>query len=160
MNGSELFVHLLLRLRHYSDAAVLWVLIKEGAEIKEFKTTSMLISHVHLVGTVDRWAAHRSIKSLQAQGLIKVRVHRKTATLIAVDKAAVLGLLRKPLDGRLPGLSLKEFPFLSAWSEDAAAAMVVPSEGSQQEASTHTKLSGHERPDFSSAPADATASIS
>lgn len=122
MTGSDLFVDLLLRLRHYCDAAVLWVLLKEGAETKELKTTSMLISHVHLAETVDRWAAHRSIKSLQARGLIKVRVHRKTATLITVDREAVLNLLRGSMDERLPGLSRKEFPFLNSWSKDRQTA--------------------------------------
>ncbi|PZP98262.1 MAG: hypothetical protein DI587_14490 [Variovorax paradoxus] len=118
MTGTDLFVQLVLRLGHHADAAVLWVLIKERAEVKELKITSMLISHVQLAGLVDRSTAHRSIKSLQARGLIKARVHRKTATLITVDQDAVLELLRTPLDPRLPGLSRKVFPFLDAWSRD------------------------------------------
>lgn len=118
MTGRELFVQLVLRLRHYPDAAILWILIKERAEAKELKTTIMLLSHVQLAGTVDRATTHRSIKNLQARGLIRVRVHRKTATLITVDQAAVLDLLRAPLDERLPGLSQKVFPFLDSWADD------------------------------------------
>lgn len=115
MNGSDLFVHLLLRLRHYPDAAVLWVLIKERADVKEFKTTTMLMSHIQLSGTIDRNTAHRSIKNLQALGLVNVRIHRKTATLVAVNRDAVLDLLDTELEERLPGLSQKVFPFLDAW---------------------------------------------
>lgn len=126
MTGCDLFVHLVLRLRHYADAAVLWVLLKERADIKEVKTTSMLMSHVQLAGTVDRVSAHRSIKSLQATGLIRVRVHRKTATLITVDRDAVLDLLRSPLDERLPGLSLKVFPFLQSWVDDRQVGSARP----------------------------------
>ncbi|RCW66186.1 hypothetical protein DES41_111144 [Pseudorhodoferax soli] len=118
VDGRDLFIHLLLSLRHFADAAVLWVLLKERADVKEFTTTSMLMSHVQLSGVLDRNAAKRSFKSLQEQSLIHVRIHRKTATLVKVDRAAVLQLLRRPLDGRLPGLSAKLFPFLDAWSEE------------------------------------------
>lgn len=121
MNGSDLFVHLLLRLRHYPDAAVLWVLIKERADVKEFKTTSMLMSHIQLSGTIDRKMAQRSVKNLQALGLIEVRIHRKTATLVTVNRNAVLDLLDTELEERLPGLSQKVFPFLDAWAADQQA---------------------------------------
>ncbi len=86
MNGSDLFVHLVLRLRHYPNAAVLWVLLKERADIKEFKTTSMLLSYIQLSGTIDRNAAKRAIKSLEALGLINVRMHSKTATQVTVNR--------------------------------------------------------------------------
>lgn len=147
MTGCDLFVNLVLRLRHYGDAAVLWVLIKERAEVRELKTTSMLISHVQLAGTVDRMSAHRSFKNLQAKGLIKVRVHRKTATLITVDRVAVLDLLSTPLDERLPGLSQKTFPFLDNWAEDVrrvnvpGAAAMPRVEGSNCELVTSTSPS-------------------
>ncbi|KQP14875.1 hypothetical protein [Pseudorhodoferax sp. Leaf267] len=118
MNGSDLFVHLVLRLRHYPNAAVLWVLLKERADIKEFKTTSMLLSYIQLSGTIDRNAAKRAIKSLEALGLINVRMHSKTATQVTVNREAVLDLLDSELEERLPGLSKKVFPFLEAWTLD------------------------------------------
>jgi hypothetical protein len=118
MNGTELFIHLLLRLRHYPDAAVLWVLLKERADVKEFKTTSMLLSHIQLSGTIDRKAAQRSVKNLQALGLLNVRIHAKTATQVTVNREAVLDLLDSELEERLPGLSKKVFPFLEAWTLD------------------------------------------
>lgn len=130
MNGSDLFIHLVLRLRHYPDAAVLWVLIKERADVKEFKTTSMLMSHIQLSGTIDRNAAKRAVKNLQALGLIDVRIHRKTATLVKVNRDAVLDLLNTELEERLPGLSKKVFPFLDAWAADRQARAAVRAAGS------------------------------
>lgn len=129
MNGSDLFIHLLLRLRHYPDAAILWVLLKERADVKEFKTTSMLMSHVQLSGTIDRKTAQRSVKNLQALGLIAVRIHRKTATLVTVNRNAVLDLLDSELEERLPGLSLKVFPFLDAWAAHQQARAAARAEG-------------------------------
>jgi hypothetical protein len=121
MNGTDLFVNLVLRLRHYADAAVLWILLKERADVKEFKTTTMLMSHVQLSGTIDRNTAHRAIRNLRALGLLEVRIHAKTATRIAINRQAVLDLLAPELEARLPGLSKKSFPFLDAWAADQQA---------------------------------------
>jgi hypothetical protein len=120
-DGSQLFIHLILKLRHFADACVLWVLLKERADVKEVTTTSMLMSHVQLADLIDRNAAKRAFHSLQQLGLIRVRVHRKTATLVMVDRPAVLQLLAGALDDRLPGLSGKAFPFLDAWSAELSA---------------------------------------
>lgn len=160
MTGSELFVHLLLRLGHYADAAVLWVLIKERADVKELKTTSMLIANVQLSGMVDRWTARRSIKTLQERGLISVRIHRKTATLISVDRAAVLDFLRSPLDERLPGLSKKVFPFLDAWSLDIEARCESAGHASAAALTPSSPEADAVAPPCPNVPADAAASIS
>jgi hypothetical protein len=160
MTSAELFVHLLLRLRHHADAAVLWVLIKERADVRELKTTSMDISHVQLAGMVDRWTVRRSINSLQASGLVSVRIHRKTATLISVDRQAVLSLLRTPLDERLPGLSRKAFPFLAAWSDDLEGQPVQLEEASPQPSAVSGAPSTGLASDVASAASDAAASLS
>ena len=160
MTGPELFIHLLLRLRHHADAAVLWILLKERAEIKELTTTSMLISHVQLAGLVDRSTAHRSIKSLQGLGLIKTRIHRKTATLISVDQTAVLELLRTPLDERLPGLSRKVFPFLDAWTHDRHAIAERGQDAAQTSPSAATCSAGGTGSNGQGAESPAATSIS
>lgn len=120
MKGNELFIELVLRLKHFSDAAVLWILIKERADIKEFKTSVVRMAYDQLPGTIDKWAAHRSLKHLQELGLIRIRIHRKTATLVTVDRQAVFDLLDTELEERLPGLSKHEFPFLEAWDTERA----------------------------------------
>lgn len=152
MNGRDLFVHLLLRMRHFGDAAVLWVLLKERAEKKELKTTSMLMSHVQLAGAIDRNAAKRAFKSLQDQGLIHVRVHRKTATLVKVDREAVLDLLRTPLDERLPGLSAKVFPFLESWSADLRIGEPATPEPGPSQLTSETQGDRPDSPDSVQAP--------
>lgn len=159
MTTSDLFVHLVLRLRHHADAAVLWVLIKERADVKELKTTSMDISHVQLAGMVDRWTVRRSIKNLQESGLINVRIHRKTATLISVDRQAVLALLRTPLDERLPGLSRKVFPFLAAWSDDFQTQPAGADETRQLPSAAAGAPSGSFASESAGAAADAAASL-
>ena len=127
MQGSELFLRFVLHLRNYADAAVLWVALKERADIKEFRTTSMLMSHIDLCDTIDRSAAKRSFKRLAELGLIDLQIHPKTATKVIVNREAVLELLRGELDERLPGLDASvDFPFLQAWAEDRAQRAAAP----------------------------------
>ncbi|SCK55727.1 hypothetical protein VAR608DRAFT_5757 [Variovorax sp. HW608] len=120
MKGNELFIELVLRLKHFADAAVLWILIKERADVKEFKTSAVRMAYDQLPGTIDRNAAQRAFKSLQDRGLIRVRIHRKTATMVTVNREAVFDLLDSELEERLPGLSKHEFPFLEAWDTERA----------------------------------------
>ena len=120
MNGNLLFIHLVHRLRHYVEAAVLWVLIKEWADVEEFKTSSIRMAYDQLPDTIEKKAAQRAFQSLSARGLISVRIHRKTATLVKVNREAVLELLEggEEFDQRLPGLSQHTFPLLDAWAAE------------------------------------------
>lgn len=131
--GQALFIELVLRLQRYSDAAVLWIFLKDHADEREYTTTAVKMALDQLTGTVKRWDVQRSIARLQEQELIRVRVHANTGTKVTVDRNAVLRLLRDPLPERLPGLSRKEFPFLAAWEADAAASWAA-----RQDASTAT----------------------
>jgi hypothetical protein len=121
MTGPSLFIEMVLRLQHYSDAAVLWIFLKEKADEREYTTTAVKMALDQLTGTVNRRSVQRSIERLQELGFIQVRIHANTGTKVTVDRAAVLRLLRDPLPERLPGLSRKVFPFLDAWVADAAA---------------------------------------
>ena len=119
MNGNQLFIYLLWRLKHLPEAAVLWVLLKEWGDEYEYKTSGIRMAEDQLPDTIQIKAAQRAIRSLETKGLIKVRIHKKTATRITVNREAVLDLLESgdEFDQRLPGLSQHEFPFLKAWTE-------------------------------------------
>lgn len=122
MQDSALFIHLILQLRSFADAAVLWAALREHADVQELRTTSTLISRVTLAETIDRKTVQRSFKRLEDLGLISMRVHSNTATHVTVDRNAVLALLSAGLDERLPGLdNCRDFPFLQAWAEDRKA---------------------------------------
>jgi hypothetical protein len=119
MQDSTLFIHLVLQLRHFADAAVLWVALKEHADVQEFRTSSTRMSSVELADTIDRKTVQRSFARLAELGLVNVRIHSKTATLITVNREAVLALLGTVLNARLPGLDDgRAFPFLQAWEQD------------------------------------------
>ncbi len=126
MQDSALFIHLILQLRHFSDAAVLWLALKEHADVHEFKTSSTRVSSEKLAMTVDRKTVQRSFQRLADLGLIKVRIHSQTATHITVNRAAVLALLSKDLNEGLPGLNDgRDFPFLQAWAQDQTSRRVA-----------------------------------
>lgn len=122
MQDSALFIHLILQLRSFADAAVLWAALREHADVQELRTTSTLISRVTLAETIDRKTVQRSFKRLEDLGLISMRIHNNTATHVTVDCDAVLALLGAGLDERLPGLDDgRDFPFLQAWAQDRKA---------------------------------------
>lgn len=121
MTGNELFAHLVQRLTRYEDAAVLWILLKEQADVREHSTTAWTIANEQLCETVSRAAVQRAIRRMQDQGLLATRTHKNTATLITVNREAVLQLLRQPMPERLPALSKKQFAFLDACAADAAS---------------------------------------
>jgi hypothetical protein len=119
MQDSTLFIHLVLQLHHFADAAVLWVALKEHADVREFRTSSTRMSSVELAEAIDRKTVQRSFARLEELGLINVRIHSKTATLITVNREAVLALLGTVLNVRLPGLDDgRAYPFLQAWEQD------------------------------------------
>lgn len=121
LNGNILFAHLVQLMHSYSDAAVLWILLKEEADVTEYGATSGSMAELQLQDTIPRMTAHRSIQRLQEVGLISVRIHKKTKTLVTVNREAVLDLLRQPIPERLPAVSKKQFAFLDAWNADRAA---------------------------------------
>lgn len=121
MTGPDLFKALVQLMRNYADAAVLWILLKEEADVKEEGVTSGGLAEIQLCDTIDRKTAQRSIQRLRDMGFITTRVHKNTKTLVTVNREAVLELLRKPIPERLPAVSKKQFAFLDAWNADRAA---------------------------------------
>ncbi|WP_157760121.1 hypothetical protein [Delftia acidovorans] len=121
MNANSLFVQLVQRLHDYPEASVLWVLLKEEADVKEYSMTAGKMATEHLCETLSAATVRRSIERLAGNGFISVRVHKNTKTLVTVNRDAVLNLLRKRLSSRLPAVSKKEFDFLNAWAADEAA---------------------------------------
>lgn len=120
MNANELFAQLIQRMRSYNDACLLWVLLKEHADEKEYAVSVYQLADVQLAGDIKKDAVHRSLQRLQALGFITIRIRHKSETLITVDRNAVLSLLRMPIAERLPAVSKKVFPFLDAWNSDIA----------------------------------------
>lgn len=130
MNGNDLFVHLVQHMRVYSDAAVLWVLLKEQADQREIAITSGSLSEIDLCKTVPIQTVKRTLQRLQEMGFIDARVQKNTRTLVRVNSRAVLNLLQQPISARLPAVSKKSFPFLDAWNHEIencdAGATVLP----------------------------------
>lgn len=120
MNANELFAQLIQRMRSYNDACVLWVLLKEFADEKEYAVSVYHLADVQLAGDIKKSAVHRSLQRLQELGFITTRIRHKSETLIMVDRNAVLTLLRTPIAERLPAVSKKVFAFLDAWNSDIA----------------------------------------
>ncbi len=118
MNASSLFVQLVQRFHNYEVAAVLWVLLKEEADVKEYGMTAGKMADEQLCQTISESTVRRAIDRLAGAGFISVRVHKNTKTLVSVNRDAVLELLRKRLPERLPAVSKKEFDFLDAWKAD------------------------------------------
>lgn len=118
--GNDLFINLVQQFRSYTDAAVLWVLLKERADVGEISITSGSITDVELCRTIPLPTVKRTLQRLQETGFINVRVQKNTKTLVTVNKDAVLALLRQPVSERLPSVSKKQFPFLETWNEDIA----------------------------------------
>lgn len=122
MTSERLFVDLLHRLGKYSDALILHTALKEQADVAEWRTaTTQLAAHA-LDGHVSQRQVLRSLHRLAELGLVELRTHAKTATLIRVDRDAVMELLQQPVSNLLPGMRGKDFAFLQAWNESAAAA--------------------------------------
>lgn len=143
--GPQLFIELMLRLKNFPEAAVLWLLLKEHADIREFKVSTGSIALELLPGVTNQREVHRAIVRLKKQGLIQARIHANYRTLVTVDRTAVLALLREPVADRLPGRNQKHFPFLDAWRDDALR--VTCADGSPAE------------PPIATAPMSAPASI-
>ena len=118
MNGNYLFAQLVQRLHNYADASVLWICLKEHADVKPFSTSASNMHFDQLEKTVSRANVQRSMKRLQEKGFIDVNTHIGFKTVIKVKRDAVLQLLREPMPERLPANSKKVFPFLEAWQLD------------------------------------------
>ena len=144
MNGNDLFAQLVQRMRSYTDASVLWILLKEYADEKEYSVSVYRLAETQLCGDISKDAAHRSIKKLQQMGFLSVRIRRNSETLITVNRGSVLELLRQPVPERMPAVSQKVFPFLDAWNADLeqreAAAQISNDSGAAPD-SDNSKLS-------------------
>jgi hypothetical protein len=112
MRGDQLFVFLVLQLRSYSDAAVLWSLLRQGADQTALRGSIQHLADNGLASTVTPRTARRSLDRLAKLNLITLQVHRKTATIVTVHGPAVRALLERPLHHRLPGRDPTPFPFL------------------------------------------------
>lgn len=120
MKANTLFLQLVQRLHNYVDASVLWVLLKEEADIKEYAMTAGKMADQQLCGTVSVTTVKRAIDRLAGAGYVSVRVHKNTKTLVTVNREAVMDVLRVSLPERLPAVSKKEFAFLDAWKADGS----------------------------------------
>ena len=121
VHSERLFVELVHRVRHYADAMFLFGMLKEHADVREFESTRPKMSRRQMENMVTDREVRRSLERLQERGLIKVRTHANTRTHVAVNRDAVLDLLRQPVSPRLPGLHEFNFPFLDAWQADIEA---------------------------------------
>lgn len=119
MPGNQLFAQLVQRFQNYADAAVLWILLKEEADVREYQTTAWSMAAEQLCQTISPKTAQRSFRHLSEMGFITVRTHKNTRTHITVHQEAVLGFLKQPFAERLPALSQKRFAFLDAWAADS-----------------------------------------
>jgi len=121
MNCNELFAQLVQRFKSYEDAAVLWILLKEHADAREFSVSTYQFASEQLCDSINRRTVSRCIQRLQEMGFIEVRVIRNYQTRVKVNREAVLDFLRQPLPERLPACSKKTFPFLDAWNSQLQA---------------------------------------
>ncbi|GKS73333.1 hypothetical protein AVME950_00575 [Acidovorax sp. SUPP950] len=119
MTGNQLFAQLVQRFQNYSDAAVLWILLKEEADKRDYQTTAWSMAAEQLCQTISPKTVQRSFRHLTEMGFVTVRTHKNTRTHIAVHQEAVLEFLRQPMATRLPAMSQKQFAFLDAWATDS-----------------------------------------
>lgn len=143
MKSQLLFIELVHRLKHYTDAMFLFGMLKERADLREFESTRPKMSRRQMEGAVTDREVRRSLERLQDSGLITVRTHANTRTHVTVNRQAVLDLLRQPVSPRLPGLHEFSFPFLDAWAADSDAS---PQEA-KPDAPINTDLSGETSPE-------------
>ncbi len=113
MNNQQLFVAFVYQLGKLSDAVILHALLEQGADETEVCTSAAQMSQYMLSRCVTRQQVQRGLARLSEQGLIEVRAQPNWRTCIRVKRDAVLALLNKPLDSRLPGLREETFPFLA-----------------------------------------------
>ncbi len=115
MTNEQLFVHLLHRLRKYSDALVLHVILQDHGDKRQVKTSAVKMALDSLRGQIQRWQVQRSLERLESLGLINVMPQPNYRTLVTVNQEALLAFLnQEPLSGMLPGFRANTFPFLDA----------------------------------------------
>jgi hypothetical protein len=130
MNCNELFAQLVQRFRSYDDAAVLWILLKEHADLREYSDSTYQLASIQLCDTVNRKTVSRTIQRLQEMGFIEAWIVKNAKTRVKVNRDAVLDFLRQPIPARLPACSDKTFPFLEAWNADLQAQAVMAAQSS------------------------------
>ncbi|HRL52678.1 MAG TPA: hypothetical protein PK805_00400 [Acidovorax temperans] len=119
MTTQKFFIELLHQLKNYSDAAVLFTAIQQGAVLREFKVSTTTFALDLLGGCVNKWKVQRSLQRLSDLGVITLRIHENYRTHIKVDADAVRALLRRPLCEVLPGMRDESFEFLSDQDDEA-----------------------------------------
>lgn len=123
-NGNDLFSQLCQRMNSYADAAVLWILLKEEADVEEYGITAGKMAEQQLCSTLSSTTVQRTVQRLREMGFVTTRIHKNTKTLVTVNREGVLDLLRQKIPERLPAVSKKQFAFLDAWNADRAAVAV------------------------------------
>ncbi|AYR19474.1 hypothetical protein [Alcaligenes faecalis] len=115
MTNEQLFVHLLHRLRKYSDALVLHVILQDHGDKRQVKTSAVKMALDSLRGQIQRWQVQRSLERLESLGLINVMPQPNYRTLVTVNEDALLAFLnQESLSNMLPGFRANTFPFLDA----------------------------------------------
>ena len=115
MNYEQLFIHLLHRLRKYSDAMVLQAILQDHGDERQVKTSAVKMALDALHGQVNRRQVQRSLESLAELGLIDVKPHANYRTVITLNREALVVFLNgAKLSGMLPGFRNAPFPFLDA----------------------------------------------
>jgi protein involved in temperature-dependent protein secretion len=153
MNGDQLFINLVYRLRSFPEAAVLWALLREQADDQEYITTAFRITD-KVSQSIEAKTAQRTFQRLETKGLIEVRTHKNTATHVKVNREAVFALLETKLFPMfLPGQGKEhDLPFLAAFNArqendntNAAVKTASTTDGNvKEEAQDKTKDSNEE----------------
>ncbi|MCX5470208.1 hypothetical protein OSH04_00620 [Alcaligenes sp. A-TC2] len=122
MTNEQLFVHLLHRLRKYSDALVLHVILQDHGDKRQVKTSAVKMALDSLRGQIQRWQVQRSLERLESLGLINVMPQPNYRTLVTVNEEALVAFLnQESLSNMLPGFRANTFPFLDAVNATALA---------------------------------------
>ena len=116
MTNEQLFIHILHRLRKYSDALVLTYVLHDHGDVRQVKTSAVKIALDALSGQINRRQVQLSLSRLSDLGLIVVKAQHNYRTVITLNREALVEFLnREPaLDKMLPGFRAAPFPFLEA----------------------------------------------
>ena len=121
MTSQELFLALLHRLQRYPDAMVLHAMLRQQADVSEFKGSASHISLDLLGSLVHMRQVQRSLTRLGEAGLLQCRTHANYKTHVTVDRAAVKALLRTPISPYVPGVIDDGFSLLDELNAEAEA---------------------------------------
>lgn len=112
ITDSEMFVHILHKLKSYTDAVVLDVVLHNVDENYQWKTTSHTLQRKS-EDALSRSSTYRSLKKLESLGLIRVNFFQSHQTEITVQFQELNSFLfDDAVMDSLPGIRSKNHPFL------------------------------------------------